>query len=220
MYEFQEESERIERRYKAYLFVFIITVLINTFIDLFDLGIEKVSIYRTVISLLVYSIIFYFALRRKLWANLMIKFFVWLNIFIFFLFVTVKILELWTQKIIVVILESGAILKKERTSCIDLYFRTNTKCSFIFYVDFYRENPYKLLISIELYIRNNSGRFMMRNIGLDELDNEWLQLVDELMKANISKSEFRQFLELKKLKKKINKKGVLFESSRIVEEHF
>ena len=27
---------------------------------------------------------------------------------------------------------------------------------------------------------------MMRNIGLDELDNEWLQLVDELMKANIS----------------------------------
>lgn len=60
----------------------------------------------------------------------------------------------------------------------------------------------------------------MRNIGLDELDNEWLQLVDELMKANISKSEFRQFLELKKLKKKINKKGVLFESSRIVEEHF
>ena len=94
MYEFQEESERIERRYKAYLFVFIITVLINTFIDLFDLGIEKVSIYRTVISLLVYSIIFYFALRRKLWANLMIKFFVWLNIFIFFLFVTVKILEL------------------------------------------------------------------------------------------------------------------------------
>lgn len=94
MYEFQEESERIERRYKAYLFVFIITVLINTFIDLFDLGIEKVSIYRTVISLLVYSIIFYFALRRKLWANLMIKFFVWLNIFIFFLFVTVKILGL------------------------------------------------------------------------------------------------------------------------------
>ena len=26
--------------------------------------------------------------------------------------------------------ESGVILKKERTSCIDLYFRTNTKCSF------------------------------------------------------------------------------------------
>ena len=41
----------------------------------------------------------------------------------------------------------------------------------------------------------------MRNIGLDELDNEWLQLVDELMKANISKSEFRQFLELKKIEK-------------------
>ena len=85
MYEFKEESERKEKKYKAYLFVFIITVLTNTVIDLFDLGIEKVSMYRIVINLLVYSIIFYFALRRKLWANLMIKFFVWLNIFIFLL---------------------------------------------------------------------------------------------------------------------------------------
>lgn len=91
---FKEESERREKRYKAYLFVFIITVLISTFIDLFDLGIEKVSMHRIVISLLVYSIIFYFALRRKLWANLIIKFFVWLNIFIFFLIFTVKILGL------------------------------------------------------------------------------------------------------------------------------
>jgi hypothetical protein len=94
MYEFKEESGRKEKRYKAYLFVFIITVLINTFIDLFDLGIEKVSMYRIVISLLVYFIIVYFALRRKLWANLMIKFFVWLNIFIFLLIVTVNILGL------------------------------------------------------------------------------------------------------------------------------
>jgi hypothetical protein len=94
MYEFKEESESKEKRYRAYLFVFIITVLINTFIDLFDLGIEKVSMYRIVIGLLVYSIIFYFALRRKLWANFMIKFFVWLNIFLFLLIVTVKILVL------------------------------------------------------------------------------------------------------------------------------
>jgi hypothetical protein len=94
MYEFKEESERKEKRYKAYLFVFIITVLTNTVIDLFDLGIEKVSMYRIVINLLVYSIIFYFALSRKLWANLMIKFFVWLNIIIFLLIVTVKILGL------------------------------------------------------------------------------------------------------------------------------
>lgn len=36
MYEFKEESGRKEKRYKAYLFVFIITVLIYTFIDLFD----------------------------------------------------------------------------------------------------------------------------------------------------------------------------------------
>ncbi len=59
MYELKEEFDRKEKRHKAYLFLFIITVLINTFIDLFDLGIEKVSTYRIVISMLFFSIIFY-----------------------------------------------------------------------------------------------------------------------------------------------------------------
>ncbi|MGE1166558.1 hypothetical protein ACQJ0Y_25755 [Peribacillus simplex] len=94
MYEFKEEFDRKEKKYKIYLFLFIISVLINTFIDIFDLGIEKVSGVRIVISLLIYSVIFYFGLRRKFWAELMIKFFVWLNIILLFLIITVKILGL------------------------------------------------------------------------------------------------------------------------------
>ncbi|MDF9759500.1 hypothetical protein OKW24_001273 [Peribacillus simplex] len=94
MYEFKEEFDRKEKIYKIYLFLFIISVLINTFIDIFDLGIEKVSGVRIVISLLIYSVIFYFGLRRKFWAELMIKFFVWLNIILLFLIITVKILGL------------------------------------------------------------------------------------------------------------------------------
>jgi hypothetical protein len=90
MYEFKEEFDKKEKKYKIYLFLFIISVLINTFIDIFDLGIEKVSGVRIVISLLIYSVILYFGLRRKFWAELMIKFFVWLNII--FLIITVKIL--------------------------------------------------------------------------------------------------------------------------------
>ncbi|SNT56862.1 hypothetical protein SAMN05444672_15622 [Bacillus sp. OK838] len=91
MYEFKEEFDRKEKKYKIYLFLFIISVLINTFIDIFDLGIEKVSGVRIVISLLIYSVIFYLGLRRKFWAELIIKFFVCLNIILLFLIITVKI---------------------------------------------------------------------------------------------------------------------------------
>lgn len=94
MYEFKYESERKEIKYKIYLFLFIITVLINTFIDIFDLGIEKVPGIRIVISLLIYGIILYFGLRKKLWAEVMIKFFVWLNIILLFIIITVKFLGL------------------------------------------------------------------------------------------------------------------------------
>jgi hypothetical protein len=94
MYEFKEEFDKKEKKYKIYLFLFIISVLINTFIDIFDLGIEKVSGVRIVISLLIYSVILYFGLRGKFWAELKIKFFVWLNIILLFLIITVKILGL------------------------------------------------------------------------------------------------------------------------------
>ena len=47
----------------------------------------------------------------------------------------------------------------------------------------------------------------MENKRIEELDNEWLQLVKELMESNISKNEFRAFLELKKIEKENKKKG-------------
>ena len=94
MYEFKHESERKEKIFKVYLFLFTITVLIYTFIDFFDLGIEKKSEFRVVISLLIYRVILYFGLRRKLWAEVMIKFFVWLNIILLFIIITVKVLGL------------------------------------------------------------------------------------------------------------------------------
>ncbi|TWD93492.1 hypothetical protein FB550_115136 [Neobacillus bataviensis] len=94
MYEFKDEIERKEKKYKIYLYLFIISVLINTFIDIFDLGIEKVSGVRIVISLLFFGVILYFGLLRKFWAEVMIKFFVWLNIILLFLIIIVKILGL------------------------------------------------------------------------------------------------------------------------------
>ena len=46
----------------------------------------------------------------------------------------------------------------------------------------------------------------MENKRLEELDKEWLQLVEELMESNISKNEFRAFLELKKIEKENKQK--------------
>ena len=41
-------------------------------------------------------------------------------------------------------------------------------------------------------------RLMMVNTSLDELNKEWLNLAKELMESNISKNDFRVFLELKR----------------------
>lgn len=92
MLEFKDEFERKERNYKRYLFLFVITVLIHTFIDFFDLGNDNVSKLRVVISLLFYGVILYYGLRRKIWAEVMIKFFVWVNIILLIIIITVTVL--------------------------------------------------------------------------------------------------------------------------------
>ena len=94
MLEFKDEFERKERNFKRYLFLFVIAVLVHTFIDFFDLGIERVSKIRVVISLLSYGIILFFGLRRKLWAEVMIKIFVWVNIILIFLIIIVTVFGL------------------------------------------------------------------------------------------------------------------------------
>ena len=46
----------------------------------------------------------------------------------------------------------------------------------------------------------------MVNTSSDELNKEWLNLAKELMESNISKNDFRVFLELKRSENK-NKKS-------------
>jgi len=41
----------------------------------------------------------------------------------------------------------------------------------------------------------------MENKRMEELDKVWLQVVEELMETNISKNEFKAFLEHKKIEK-------------------
>ena len=47
----------------------------------------------------------------------------------------------------------------------------------------------------------------MEDKRIEELDKEWLKLVEGLMKSNISKDEFRVFLELKRIEKENKEKG-------------
>ena len=47
----------------------------------------------------------------------------------------------------------------------------------------------------------------MEDKRIEELDKKWLKLVEELMESNISKDEFRAFLELKRMEKENKEKG-------------
>ena len=47
----------------------------------------------------------------------------------------------------------------------------------------------------------------MEDKRIEEYDKEWLILVEELMESNISKDEFRAFLELKRMEKENKEKG-------------
>jgi hypothetical protein len=91
MFELKDEFDRKEKNFKTYLFLFVISVLIHTFTDFYDLGIERVSKLRVVINLLFYGVILYFGLRRKLWAEVLIKFFVWVNIILLIIILTVTL---------------------------------------------------------------------------------------------------------------------------------
>ena len=47
----------------------------------------------------------------------------------------------------------------------------------------------------------------MEDKWIEGLDKEWLKLIEELMESNISKNEFRVFLELKRSEKENKEKG-------------
>ncbi|PSL36213.1 hypothetical protein B0H99_10734 [Planomicrobium soli] len=94
MHTFQQESETERKKRKFYLSAFILIVAIYTFIDFFDLGSEKVPGFRIMVSLLFNAVIFYLALRRKFWAEVMVKVVVWLNIFLLLLIIIITSLGL------------------------------------------------------------------------------------------------------------------------------
>ncbi|MFD6441197.1 hypothetical protein ACFWDG_15570 [Peribacillus sp. NPDC060186] len=81
MLQFQHEFQRKERIFKAYIFLFIITALVNVVLFLVDIN-SSYPMFRGSISLLFFCTILYFGLRRNIWAVLIIKSFVWVHLFL------------------------------------------------------------------------------------------------------------------------------------------
>ncbi|RFU62213.1 hypothetical protein D0463_13620 [Bacillus sp. V59.32b] len=87
MYQFEHELQRERKIYKAYVILFIVSALFNV-ISFFVEG----NILRGVVTLLFSPIILHYGLRKKLWAELFIKFTVWLHIvFVLVLILTITI---------------------------------------------------------------------------------------------------------------------------------
>ncbi|TWT27247.1 hypothetical protein [Planomicrobium sp. CPCC 101110] len=94
MKKFEWESEIERKKQKFYLVSFALAASIHIFISFFGLGTEKSSEFHVISSFLFYAIVFYLGLQKKFWAEFIIKFFVWLNVFLLFVIAAVKILEL------------------------------------------------------------------------------------------------------------------------------
>jgi hypothetical protein len=91
VYEFRDE---LEKKFKLYLLLFIISSLISVSLEIVDFWIGKSSGLRIVTSLLFYSLVFYFGLRRKSWAEWIIQFTVWMNIILLLLIIIATIFGL------------------------------------------------------------------------------------------------------------------------------
>lgn len=81
MYQFQHEFQRKERIFKAYIFLFILTALVNVVRFLADTN-SSYPMFRGSMSLFFFCTILYFGLRRNTWAVLIIKSFVWVYLFL------------------------------------------------------------------------------------------------------------------------------------------
>lgn len=88
MYRFQHEVQRKEKIYKVYVILYVISGLINVALFFVD-G----SIFRGIVSLLLFFIVLHYGLRKKVWAELIVKCMVWIHIvllLIMFLTMTIK----------------------------------------------------------------------------------------------------------------------------------
>lgn len=91
MYQFQHEVKRKEKIYRIYVILFIISVLINVV-----LFFVEGRILRGIVSLLVFSIVLHYGLRKKVWAGLIVKCMVWIQLvllFIMFLTMIIKVIQ-------------------------------------------------------------------------------------------------------------------------------
>lgn len=94
MHEFNRENKNKRRRQKFYLIAFAFAASIHLFMNFFGLGAEKFSGFRMICSVLFFTVVFYFGVRRKFWAEIIIKPFVWLNIFLLLLIIIITSLGL------------------------------------------------------------------------------------------------------------------------------
>lgn len=80
MYQFQHEEQRKDKIDKIYAILFIISILINVVLLLVD-G----DIFRGITFLVIYSIILYYDLRKRVWAVIIVKCMVWMHIVLLFI---------------------------------------------------------------------------------------------------------------------------------------
>ena len=73
----QQEVQRKEKNFKTYVILFIVFVLINVV-----LYFVEGNILRGIFTLLGFSIVLYFGLQKKYWAELVIKTIVWVYVVI------------------------------------------------------------------------------------------------------------------------------------------
>lgn len=91
MYQFAHELKRNDKYNKAYVILFIVAALFNV-VSFFVDG----SVIRGVASLLFFSIILRYGIRKKLWAELIIKFMVWLHIVLVVVSIVTLIIQSFT----------------------------------------------------------------------------------------------------------------------------
>ena len=72
MYHSQQEVQKKEKQFKSYVILFSVFVLLNVILYF----IEGDNL-RGIITLLVAGIVLYFGFQKKYWAELIIKFIVW-----------------------------------------------------------------------------------------------------------------------------------------------
>jgi hypothetical protein len=86
MYQSQQEIQKKEKQYKVYVILFILFTLINVI-----LYIVEGSIIRGIVTLLVFAIVVYFGLQKKFWAEVLIKFMVWIYVIIIIIILLIVI---------------------------------------------------------------------------------------------------------------------------------